>query len=333
MLSIGVVGAGAFGTCLARMLAGKGLNVRLWAREAEVAERINRSHENDLYLHGFGLPESVRASCRLAEVLDGAELVVLVTPSQFVRSMAAQAAPLLPAGCAIVCAAKGIESDTCLTMNEVLEETLAAEHVRRLAFLSGPSFAKEVAQELPTAVSIAARDEENARRVQRIFATPFFRTYHTRDVIGVELGGATKNVIAIAAGISDGLGLGLNTRAAVITRGLAEITRLAVAKGANAGTLAGLSGLGDLIATCTGDLSRNHTVGFRLGRALPLAEALGVGRSIAEGVKNAASVCTLATRVGVEMPICRQVYEVLYEGKPARQALVDLMSRDLKCES
>jgi glycerol-3-phosphate dehydrogenase (NAD(P)+) len=333
MFSIAVVGAGAFGTSLGRMLSGKGFGVRMWAHEPAVADKINTLHENPLYLAGFRLPESVRASARMDVVLDGADLVLLVTPSQFVRSVAQLMAPLLRVGPPIVCAAKGIEARTCMTMNEVLEEVLPADHIPHLAFLSGPSFARELAQELPTAVSIAARVEENAKRVQHIFATPFFRTYHTQDVVGVEVGGATKNVIAIAAGISDGLGLGLNARAALITRGLAEIARLALAKGASPMTLAGLAGIGDLVVTCTGDLSRNRTLGVRLGRGMSLREALGGSRSVVEGVETAASVTALAARVHVELPICEQVCKILFEGKPAHQGLVDLMSRGLKGEN
>jgi glycerol-3-phosphate dehydrogenase (NAD(P)+) len=314
------------------MLARKGASVSVWAHEPAVAEQIAQRHENAVYLPGFALPGSVRASARMAEALDGVELVLLVVPSQFVRAVAAQAAPHLPRGCAIVCAAKGIEGKSCLLMSEVLAEVLPAEHHPHLAFLSGPSFAKEVAGELPTAVAIAAPVEENAKRLVRLFATPFFRTYHTGDVVGLEVGGAAKNVIAVAAGISDGLGLGLGARAAIITRGLAEITRLAVAKGAQPATLAGLSGLGDLVLTCTGDLSRNRTLGVRLGRGMSLAEALGDQRSVVEGVENAASITTLAGRLGVELPISNQVYAVIHEGKPARRALLDLMSRELRAE-
>jgi glycerol-3-phosphate dehydrogenase (NAD(P)+) len=314
------------------MLARKGARVRIWAHEPAVAEQIERRHENQTYLPGFLLPEGVSSSTSMQEVLESAELTLFVTPSQFIRATAQRAAPHLHPGCPIVCAAKGIERETCMTMNEVLEGILPAVHHPSLAYLSGPSFAKEVANELPTAVSIAAYVEENAKRLQQIFATPFFRTYHTRDVVGLEVGGAAKNVIAIAAGISDGLGLGLGARAAIVTRGLAEITRLAVAKGANPLTLAGLSGLGDLVITCTGDLSRNRTLGLRLGRGMSLPEALGDSRAVVEGVENAASITRLARRVGVEVPIADQVYAVLYERKPARNALLDLMSRKLKAE-
>lgn len=330
--SITVLGAGAFGTALSMLLAGKGYRVRLWAFEPEVAAQIDAEHENGMYLRGFKLPASIVASSRVEEALAGAELVVVVTPSHVVRPVMKGAAPHIRPGAAIVCAAKGIENDTCLTMNEVLEEVLPAEHHPYLAFLSGPSFAREVAQGLPTAVSIAAYMERHAKKVQGIFAAPFFRTYYTNDVVGVEIGGAAKNVIAIAAGISDGLGLGHNTRAALITRGLAEITRLGVAKGANPMTLAGLAGMGDLVLTCTGDLSRNRTVGVKLGQGKPLADILGEGHAVAEGVKNAASVTQLAARLGVEMPICEQVYQILYENKPAAQGLIDLMSRGLKRE-
>ena len=331
--SITVLGAGAFGTALSMMLAGKGFRVRLWAFEEEVAAQINAEHENGMYLRGFRLPATIAASSRLDEALPGAELIVVVTPSHVVRTVMMAAAPYIPPGTSIVCAAKGIESDTCLTMNELLEDVLPALHHPHLAFLSGPSFAREVAQGLPTAVSIAAYMERHAKKVQGLFAAPFFRTYYTNDVVGVEIGGAAKNVIAIAAGISDGLALGLNTRAALITRGLAEITRLGVAKGANPMTLAGLSGMGDLVLTCTGELSRNRTVGVKLGQGMALAEILGDGHAVAEGVKNAASVTQLASRLGVEMPICEQVYQILYEGKPAAQGLIDLMSRGLKREA
>jgi glycerol-3-phosphate dehydrogenase (NAD(P)+) len=329
---VAVIGAGAWGTALAQLMAGKGDPTRLWAFEAEVAAEINATGENRTYLPGIKLDGRLRASASLAEVLAGAELVLLVTPSHVLRAVISQAATQLPKDVPIVCAAKGIENETLMNMCEVLEDTLPTAYHPMLAFLSGPSFAQEVARQHPTAVSVAARFEKLAERVQLALASPFFRVYTSSDVVGVALGGALKNVIAIAAGASSGLGFGANTQAALITRGLAEITRLAVKQGANPLTLAGLSGMGDLVLTCTGPLSRNRQVGEKLGRGMRREEIIKDMRQVAEGIKTARSARDLAAREGAEMPIAEQVYRMLYENLPAREALSALLGRSLKRE-
>jgi len=331
-MRVGVVGAGAFGTALSSLLAGREHTVSLWAFEAEVSRAINERHENPAYLPGIALPPSLRATSELEEAVSGAELVLLAVPSHVSRDIARRLLPVLPANIPIVTVAKGIENETLLTMTEVLEDVLPVERHPYLAVLSGPSFAHEVAERLPTAVTVASLWERLAREVQQTFSTERFRVYTSTDVVGVQFGGALKNVVAIGAGCAEGLGFGLNTRAALITRGLAEITRAAVRRGANPMTLSGLSGMGDLVLTCTGALSRNREVGLALGRGERLEEVLGGKRSVAEGVKTAVSACQLADRLGIELPISREVYRILYEGKPARQAVVDLMTRELKPE-
>jgi glycerol-3-phosphate dehydrogenase (NAD(P)+) len=324
---IGVVGAGSWGTALALLLSRKGFSTTLWAYDAKHAAEMAKRRENAVYLPGFPFPPSLSVTSDLAAAVGDATLVISVSPSHTVRSVMSRARPFLPRGIPIVSASKGIENDTLMTMSEVLEEILPIEHHPYLTYLSGPSFAKEVAQELPTAVTVAGRDPAVSRRVQEIFTTPHFRVYTSEDVIGVELGGALKNVMAIAAGVADGLGYGHNTRAALITRGLHEIARLAMRRGANPLTLAGLAGMGDLVLTCTGDLSRNRSVGLRLGRGEKLAAILGEMKQVAEGVKTAKSVHDLAQREGVEMPIAEQVYRILYEDKDPKQAVFELMGR------
>jgi glycerol-3-phosphate dehydrogenase (NAD(P)+) len=284
------------------------------------------ARENVQFLPGHVFPPNLEATNDLEQALRGAAVVVAVTPSHTMRAVMTRAAPHLPADAPIVSATKGIENDTLMTMSEVLEEVVPAAR-GRLAFLSGPSFAKEVARGVPTAVTVASRDAELARRVQALFSTPTFRVYTSDDVVGVELGGALKNVIAIAAGIVDGLEYGDNTRAALITRGLHEMARLAMKRGANPLTLAALAGMGDLVLTCTGELSRNRSVGVALGRGRKLEEILGEMKAVAEGVKTAKSVHDLATREGVEMPICEQVYRILYENRDPREAVAELMGR------
>jgi len=322
-----VVGGGAWGTALAAHCARAGLFVRLWVREPEVAASVNEVHENTLYLPGAALPETLVASPRLDEALEASDTVLLVVPSEFARAILREARPFVPEGATLVSATKGIETDTLSRMSEVAEQEVPGHPI---AVLSGPSFALEVARALPTAVVVAASDHAVSERVQRSLSTGTFRVYSSEDVVGVELAGALKNVIAIAAGIVDGLGYGHNTLAALITRGLAEITRLAVAEGARPETIAGLAGVGDLVLTCTGGLSRNRRVGNGLGRGLTLAEA-GAG-GVAEGVRTTLATCALADRAGVEMPIARQMKAVLYEGKPPREALDELMLRSLKRE-
>jgi glycerol-3-phosphate dehydrogenase (NAD(P)+) len=326
-MKVGVIGGGAWGTALASHCVRVGLPVRLWIREPEVAAAVNERHENVAYLPGVLLPPELGASSRLDEVLEGADTVLVVVPSEFARGIYRKLGSLLPDGAVVVSATKGIETDSLRRMSEVAAEEVPAHP---LAVLSGPSFALEVARALPTAVVVASADHDVAQGVQRGIASRTFRVYSSEDVVGVELAGALKNVIAIAAGIVDGLGYGHNTVAALITRGLAEITRLAGALGARPETLAGLAGMGDLVLTCTGALSRNRHVGQGLGRGLSLAEAsLGV---VAEGVRTTLAACALAERARVEMPIARQMRAVLYEGKPARAALDELMLRSLKRE-
>jgi glycerol-3-phosphate dehydrogenase (NAD(P)+) len=304
-----------------------GLPVRIWILEPEVVAAVNERHENPVYLPGVELPASLRATSRLDEALTDAEAVFVVVPSEFCRGIYRQAGPLAPAGATFVSATKGLEIDTLRRMTEV---AAAEAPGHPLAVLSGPSFALEVAKGLPTAVVVASADHLVAEGVQRPLATRAFRVYSSEDVVGVELAGALKNVIAIAAGIVDGLGYGHNIVAALITRGLVEISRLATALGAKPDTLAGLAGLGDLVLTCTGALSRNRTVGQRLGRGVPLAEAAAGIHP--EGVRTTLAACSLADRRGVEMPIARQMKAVLYEGKPPREAVDELMLRSLKRE-
>jgi glycerol-3-phosphate dehydrogenase (NAD(P)+) len=322
-----VLGGGAWGTALASHAARAGLPVRMWIREPEVAAAVNERRENPAYLPGVELPAGLRATDRLDEALADAETVIVVIPSEFCRSIYRQAAALFPKDAVLVSATKGLEVGTLRRMTEVAS---AEAPGRPLAALSGPSFALEVAKALPTAVVVASTDHAVAERVQRPLATRTFRVYSSEDVVGVELAGALKNIIAIAAGIVDGLGYGHNTVAALITRGLAEILRLAVALGAKPDTLAGLAGLGDLVLTCTGALSRNRTVGQRLGRGLPLSEASAGLHP--EGVRTTLAACALAEREGIEMPIAWQMKAVLYEGKSPREALDALMLRSLKRE-
>ncbi|WP_225072536.1 NAD(P)H-dependent glycerol-3-phosphate dehydrogenase [Desulfuromonas sp. CSMB_57] len=331
-MKIGVIGAGAWGTTLADLLAKKGHAVTLWAYEADLVERMRQNRKNDLYLSGFTLDDKLDFTHDVAEVTSGKELLVLVAPSQVMRHVVRQAEPHIAPGTILVSAAKGIENDSLLPMSEVLREILPAEKFRCLAFLSGPTFAREVAAEMPTAVTVAAADEAVARQVQELFSCHYFRVYRSGDVIGVELGGALKNVIAVAAGICDGLGYGYNARAALISRGLVEMTRIGVAMGAQEKTFHGLSGMGDLVLTCTGDLSRNRTVGLELGRGRKLEDVLSGMRVVAEGLKTALSAYQLAAKLGVETPIINEMYRILYEAKPPRSAVLDLMNRQLKAE-
>ena len=329
---LAIIGSGAWGTALAAHAARLNLAVSLWAHEPEVAEQINREGVNQAFLPGVKLPEGLWASVDLGRVLDGQKLVLMVVPSHLMREVAGRAAPALAPDTLVISASKGIEDETSATMVQILEEELQLHSGLELGALSGPSFAREVALGLPTAVTLAMRSRSLAQAVQAFLSAPTFRIYTSLDLIGVELGGALKNVYAIATGICDGFGLGLNARAAMLPRALGEMTRMAVALGANPMTLAGLSGLGDLILTSTGELSRNHQVGFRLGRGEKLADIQAGRRDVAEGVRNARSVHGLAQRYKVEMPMAGEVYRVLYEGKSPRQGLTDLLSRPLKDE-
>ena len=329
MSRIGVLGAGSWGTTLADLLARNGHQVMLWAYEPEVVESINSRRENAVYLPGCRLAEGLNATGRVAEAVAGFDLVLCATPSHVVRSVLSSAAGAAPREVLCVSATKGLEPGSLRTASEVIGEVWPGS---RVVVLSGPSFALEVFQGQPTAVCAASRDEEAARETQHQFSNARFRVYWSRDPIGVELGGALKNVIAIAAGILEGLGLGHNPRAALITRGLAEITRLGVAMGADPMTFAGLAGMGDLVLTATGQLSRNRTLGVALAKGQSLAEYRATHRTVAEGVGTAQAAVALAARYGVELPICQQVSRILFEGKPPAEAVKDLMERALKME-
>ncbi len=330
-LPITVVGAGAWGTALSALLARKGHAVTIWSYEPEIAESINQRRLNP-YLSDVSLPEGLCAETELARAVRGADVVLSASPSQFVRAVMAEAAGSLAPGALIVSASKGIELGSLLCMDKVLDGVLSRAHMQRFCALSGPSFAREVAAGSPTAVVVAGRTEEAAEQAQDIFQTPYFRVYTNTDVVGVELGGALKNVMALAAGISVGLGYGHNTMAGLITRGLAEMTRLGVAMGAETATFSGLAGMGDLVLTCTGSLSRNRTVGYQLGQGESLDEILAEMTAVAEGVKTAAAVHELAARLGVEMPIVEQVYHIVQEKQRPADALKELMLRDPKPE-
>jgi glycerol-3-phosphate dehydrogenase (NAD(P)+) len=326
-----VIGAGSWGTALALLLHGRGHAVRLWSHDAEIPDRVRETGENP-YLAGVPIPPGLEVTSDMARAVSDAELVVSVSPSQFVGAVMAGARPFLRPGAHIVSASKGIELNTLRRMDEVLLDALPELSGDRLSVLSGPSFALEVARGIPTAVVVASTSRDEQLRVQEWCSTDRFRVYTAPDVIGVELGGAVKNVIALAAGVAAGLGFGHNTQAALITRGLAEITRLGVAMGAEAETFSGLAGMGDLVLTCTGELSRNRTVGTRLGKGESLADILADSRAVAEGVETARGVLALAERHGVEMPIVREVNGILHEGRDPAAAVHALMVRGPKPE-
>jgi glycerol-3-phosphate dehydrogenase (NAD(P)+) len=329
---IAVLGAGSWGTALADVLARNGHEVRLWTWTPEMAEILRDSGRNERYLPGVDLSEGLRITDDLSELLDDADVVLSVSPSHRVRSVMAAAAPHVRPDALLVSASKGFELDTGLRMTEVCAEVLGDSLAAGAVVLSGPSFAAELARRLPTAVSLASRDEDNARAVQAMFQNEHFRLYTQPDVVGTEVGGSLKNVMAIAAGISDGLGLGGNARAALLTRGLAEIGRLAEKMGGQWVTLAGLAGMGDLVLTCTGDLSRNRRVGLALGEGQDLAEILADMDAVAEGVKTTRAARDLAAAHGVEMPIVEAVYSVLYDGVEPMHGLARLMAREPKPE-
>ena len=326
-----VIGGGSWGTALASVLA-QSEEALLWARDQEVVRGINTEHRNLKYQSDLILPKHLRATNSLQEAVDDADLVVLVVPSHIMRSIVGECAQWLKPGAIIVSASKGIENGTLMTMEEVSSETLPRSFRGDLAFLSGPSFARETIEKQATAVTVAARFLDVATEVQQRMNRSYFRIYTSEDVTGVELGGALKNVIAIASGVADGLGLGHNSRAALITRGVAEITRLAVKMGANPLTLSGLAGMGDLILTCTGGLSRNRRVGVELGRGRDLDSIIGEMNEVAEGVKTSKSVYDLSLREQVDMPITHEVYKMLYQGKSPMSTLRDLMGRNPKGE-
>ena len=332
MINVAVLGAGAWGTALAKLLADKQHPTRIWSHRPELVSQINEGHVNARYLPSAELPPNLVASADLEETLRGADLVVTVVPSHALRGVMREARPFMPSSALICSATKGIENESLALMSEVLLQELGHATQPRLTYLSGPSFAKEVAQRQPTVVVVAGTSEPETEAVQRAFATDRFRVYSSYDVIGVEIGGALKNVIAIAAGAGDGLGFGHNSRAALITRGLSEIGKLAARRGANPLTVAGLSGMGDLVLTCTGELSRNRTVGYEMGKGRTLGDVLATLGHVAEGVKTAKSAYDLSVKLEVDMPITQEVYRVLYEQKSPRQAVVDLMTRALSRE-
>ena len=329
---IGVVGAGAWGTALADLLASKGYPIDLWVFEKEVKDQILEFRENRIFLPDVKLSSNLHPTNDLAEVVSGKNLVVVVVPSHLMRETTLKMASYVSKETIIVSASKGIENKTHLTMTGVLKETLLGIPDHRLAVISGPSFAREVASKLPTVVTVASKDIKIAALVQQVFATPYFRVYTSEHVISVELGGSLKNVIAIGAGVIDGLKLGLNARAALITRGITEIRRLGLKLGANPRSFTGLAGVGDLILTCTGHLSRNYTVGKKIGQGKKVSDILSEMRMVAEGVKTAKSVYNLSRKLGVDMPIFHEMYRILYEDFSPREAVYRLMTRDLRQE-
>jgi glycerol-3-phosphate dehydrogenase (NAD(P)+) len=331
--SIGVIGAGGWGIALAKLLADKGEQVTLWCHGQDSFQELQRTRQSSVYLPGIFVPQAVTLTRSIAAAVAGKCLIICAVPSHAVREVMAQAAPHVFEESRIVCAAKGLEEGSLQTMGEVLSSIFGAAHSDRHAFLSGPTFALEVARGLPAAVTIAASSETVSAQVQDLMSTSNFRVYTSRDVVGVQMGGVVKNIIAIAAGISDGLGLGQNARAALITRGLAEMTRLAVRMGADPLTLAGLPGLGDMILTCAGDLSRNRRVGLAIAHGENLQDIAAATKTVAEGIRNTRSVFLLSRRLAVEMPIVEQMFCVLYEHKKASAAVRDLLLRSLKAEN
>ncbi|MEU8520583.1 NAD(P)H-dependent glycerol-3-phosphate dehydrogenase [Streptomyces sp. NBC_01216] len=331
MTKAAVFGTGSWGTAFGMVLADAGCEVTLWGRRAELAEAVNTTRTNPDYLPGVELPPSVRATTDPAEAARDADFTVLVVPSQTLRGNLTEWAPLLAPGTVLVSLMKGVELGTAKRMSEVVEE-VARVPSDRVAVLTGPNLAKEIAARQPAAAVVACSDESVARRLQTACITPYFRPYTNTDVVGCELGGAVKNVIGLAVGIADGMGLGDNSKATLITRGLAETTRLGLVMGADPLTFAGLAGLGDLVATCSSPLSRNHTFGTNLGRGMTLQETIAATKQTAEGVKSCESVLDLARRHGVDMPITETVVSIVHEGKPPIVALKELMSRSAKSE-
>jgi len=332
MKNLAIIGGGGWGTALAIILAPRFPRVRLWVYEADLAARMSETRENDVYLPGCLLPRRVEIVTQLPAALDGAEIVLSAIPSHLVRGLYQQMLPFLNESMVFVSATKGLENGTLLRISEVIQEVLRKRLDPRVAVISGPTFALEVARFEPTALVVASTDGSLAETVQGAFSGPTFRLYANSDPIGVEISGSVKNVVAIGAGVVHGLGLGHNTMAALITRGLAEITRLAVAMGGAAQTLAGLAGLGDLVLTCSGDLSRNRTVGVELALGRKLEEIVSSMKMVAEGIKTTNAVADLAKRHSVEMPICEQMLQMLQFGLSPREAIQRLMDRSLKGE-
>jgi glycerol-3-phosphate dehydrogenase (NAD(P)+) len=330
--NLAIIGAGAWGTALAIILAPRFSRIRLWVYEEDLAVRMKHSRENDVYLPGCALPARVEPTSDLGVALDGAEAVLSVVPSHLVRDLYQRMLPFVSESVLFVSATKGLENDTLLRMSEIVHEVLQARFAPRVAVISGPSFAREVAGFEPTALVVASADATTAERVQTAFSGPTFRLYTSSDTIGVELGGSVKNTIALGAGVLHGLGLGHNAMAALITRGLAEMTRLTLAMGGRLQTMAGLAGLGDLVLTCTGDLSRNRAVGVGLAHGRKLDEIIRSMKTVAEGVKTTNAVVDLAKRYSLEMPISEQMFQMLHFGVSPREAIRRLMERSLKGE-
>ena len=331
MTALGIIGAGGWGTALAITQARAQRPVRLWVYENDLAAEMARTRENAVYLPGVQIPDNVQICNSLRDAAVGAETLILAVPSQFYRAVAAQLMPLVSAKTVFVSATKGIENDTLRRMSEILEE-VAKPSTAQVAILSGPTFAPEVSRGEPAALVIASTDDSLRVRLQTELSTPRFRLYTNSDRTGVELCGAVKNTIAIAAGVADGLGLGSNATAALVTRGLAEMTRLVMACGGRRETMSGLAGLGDLVLTAYGNLSRNRRVGLELGRGRKIEDITSGMRAIAEGIRTTKSTVQLAQRLGIEMPIAEKMYAVLYEGLQPQEALTDLMERKLKEE-
>lgn len=332
---ISVIGAGSWGTSLATVLASKGYDVYIWGHLEEHVNALKKDRENKEFLPGYQLADNIHPTTSLERCAKDCEVICMVVPSQVYRHVFNDILPHLEDDCCVISAAKGIENTSLLTMSEIMEECTQKTGIAKkinLAVLSGPSFAKEVADKIPTAITIGCKDIEKAKFLQNVLVTDYFRVYASTDLIGLEICGALKNIVAIGAGICDGLGYGLNTRAALITRGLKEISRFGVVRGADVQSFSGLSGLGDLLLTCTGDLSRNRSVGLKLGQGRTLDEILAEMNMVAEGVKTAKSVYELVQKMDIEMPILEQVYLILYENKPCSEAVKDLLTRELKVE-
>jgi glycerol-3-phosphate dehydrogenase (NAD(P)+) len=329
-LEIGVIGAGSWGTALSILLAGKGHRVDLWVYEADLCAVMNQERENRVYLPGFQLPEAIRFSHSLQEVVTNKKVILVVVPTHVIRSTLSTVKAFVDPDCLIINASKGIENESLLPIHKIIEETLPG--IGSLATLSGPTFAREVAQGIPSAIVAAANKRETAEKVQAIFETNTMKVFTSTDLMGVEIGGALKNVIAIATGISDGLQLGFNPRAALINRGLVEIIRIGTAMGAKPETFSGLSGMGDLVLTCTGDLSRNRTVGLKLGQGLKLDEITSRMKMVAEGIRTVTSAYQLKNKFDIQASIIEETYRVLHEGKSPQQALKDVMNVEITSE-
>ena len=333
---IAVIGAGSWGTALAVLLAGKNYAVELWGHSSDHLDMLISDRENKKYLPGIQFPSKLLPVHQLKQAVEGTPIIIMAVPSHAYRKVFVELVPFLLENCRIISAVKGIENKTLKTMTQVMAEVIAEQNMGgkkiELGVISGPSFAEEVAKKVPTAVTIGFHDLQTAKEIQKVFVTDFFRVYASRDLIGLEISASLKNIIAIAAGVCDGLGYGLNTRAALITRGLAEIQRLGIALKADPLTFSGLSGLGDLLLTCTGDLSRNRTVGIKLGEGKTLDQITSEMSMVAEGIKTTQSVYDLAQKMKIEMPILEQVYNIIYKGKNCSEAVRDLLNRELKVE-